>query len=207
MTIAIALLTGMLIGVGVCMTIDRRRSVKLRAAKTGERRILFPFLGTAVTQRALEAALRLAEAENATLVPAYLASVPMHLSLDAALPKQSLVATELLEAIDQAASRRGVPVETRIERGRTVRHALSELAEHEDYFRVVVAAETREHDGLAPEDVAWAIRYMPGEIIALRPADPPLADTATHLTRAGRFRNTLTSRVRVAPAATAAIQR
>lgn len=200
MIAVLTLLIGVLIGVGAGLLIDRRRTVRLRAAKMGERRILFPFLGTAITNRALDAAMRLAEAENATLVPAYLASVPMHLSLEAALPRQSLVATELLEAIDQAASRRGIPVETRIERGRTVRHALSNLAEHEDYFRVVVAAETREHDGLAPEDVAWAIRYMPGEIIALRPADPPLADTAAHLTRAGRFRNTLARRPRLSTA-------
>ena len=40
-------------------------------------------------QRALDAALRLAHAEDATLVPIFLARVPLHLPLDAPLPRQS----------------------------------------------------------------------------------------------------------------------
>ena len=49
-------------------------------------RILLPFTGTAISRRSLDAALRLARAENATLVPAFLATVPRHLPLDAAVP-------------------------------------------------------------------------------------------------------------------------
>lgn len=134
-----------------------------------QRRIVFPFVGTAITRRALDAALRLCEAEQATLVPVYLARVPLHLPLDAPLPRQARVAVELLETIDQVSSRRGVPVETRIERGRSVRHALGELADHESFYRMVMAAATRENEGLEPEDIAWALRFIPGEIVVLRP--------------------------------------
>ncbi len=49
-------------------------------------RILFPFLGSDLSSRALEAALRLAAAEEATLVPAYLARVPLNLPLESPLP-------------------------------------------------------------------------------------------------------------------------
>ena len=40
--------------------------------------ILLPFTGTEISRRAVDAALRLARAEGATLMPAYLAAVPKH---------------------------------------------------------------------------------------------------------------------------------
>ena len=90
----------------------------------GDERILFPFIGGALSQRALDAALRLASAEDATVVPIFLARVPLHLPLDAPLPRQSGLAIPLQEAIEHRATAFGVPVDARIERGRTYRHAL-----------------------------------------------------------------------------------
>jgi hypothetical protein len=49
------------------------------ASEAGARRILFPFVAAGLSQSALDPALRLARAENATLVPAFLARVPMQL--------------------------------------------------------------------------------------------------------------------------------
>src|SRR5207248_1319072 len=71
-------------------------------------RILLPFTGTGISRRVLDAALRLATAEHATLMPAYLARVPRHLDLDAPLPRQSGIAMPVLEAIEQAATREEV---------------------------------------------------------------------------------------------------
>jgi len=48
-------------------------------------RILLPFTGGAISRRALDAALRLARAEDATLMPAFLATVPRHLVVAAAV--------------------------------------------------------------------------------------------------------------------------
>jgi nucleotide-binding universal stress UspA family protein len=187
------MIVGVIAGLGAALIIPtlQSRPSGVAQATNGERRIVFPFVGTSLTTRALEAAIRLARVEGATLVPVYLAIVPMHLDLSAALPRQSSFATGLLEAIDQKASRQGVPVDTRIERGRTVRHAMQMLCQHEDFFRMVVASATRESDGLDPEDVAWALRYMPGEIIAVRPGAEPIADQIPELTRAGRLRSAL----------------
>ena len=56
------------------------------------RRILLPFTGQAISRRAFEAAVRLAKAENATIMPAFLARVPMSLPLDTALPVQCAMA-------------------------------------------------------------------------------------------------------------------
>ena len=53
------------------------------------RRILLPFTGRAISRRAFEAAVRLAKAEDATIMPAFLARVPRHLPIDSPLPAQS----------------------------------------------------------------------------------------------------------------------
>ena len=53
----------------------------------------------------------------------------------------------VLELIDQRASRAGVPVDSRIERGRSPRHALARLIEHERFDTLVVPARTSTSDG------------------------------------------------------------
>lgn len=80
-------------------------------------RILFPFVAEGLAPRALDAALRLARAEQGTLVPVFLARVALHLPLETPLPRQSRAAIPLQEAIEQRAMAFGVPVESRIERG------------------------------------------------------------------------------------------
>jgi nucleotide-binding universal stress UspA family protein len=140
-------------------------------------RILFPFVASSLSERALDAALRLARAEDATLMPVFLARVPLTLPLDAPLPRQSRVAIPLQEAIEHRAAVFGVPVDARIERGRTPRHALRQTIAHERYDRIVVAAAASGgQPGFSAEDVAWLLDNAPGDIVVLRPgsADRPL---------------------------------
>jgi len=137
----------------------------------GTARILFPIIGRGLSQPALDAALRIARAQDATLVAAYLAPVPLHLPLDAALTRECELALPLLEAVEQAATAAGVPVESRIERGRTYRHALLELVDHERYDQIVVAAAPDGAAGFTASDVAWMLHRAPGEIVVLRPRD------------------------------------
>ena len=136
----------------------------------GEGRIAFPFIGHSLSQPALDATLRLAGAQGATLVPIFLAVVPLRLPLDAALPRQSGQALDLLDAIEQRAARAGVPVDARIERGRTPRHALIEALGHERFARLVVPAETRSGEGFAAADIAWLLEHVADEVVVLRPA-------------------------------------
>ncbi len=144
---------------------------RARAATGGSgRRILFPFLGSRISKATLQSTLRLARAQDATLVPAYLAMIPHHLSLESAVPlRESEAAMPLLELIDQLATRAGVAVDSRIGRGRTPRHALSALMDTERYDTLVVAAQTSESDGFAADDVAWLLEHAPGEVLVLRP--------------------------------------
>jgi hypothetical protein len=132
-------------------------------------RILFPFLAPALSRRALDAALRLARADRAVLIPAFLAPVPRWLPLDCPLPRQATAAVATQEAIEQRAAGFGVPVDARLERGRTARHALMRAIECERYDRIVVAAAAAGAPGFAPEDVAWLLAHAPGEIVVVRP--------------------------------------
>lgn len=134
------------------------------------RRILFPFNGSTVSQATLELTLSLARAQDATLVPAYLAVIPHQLSLDAPVPvRESEAAVPLLELIEQRATQGGVPVDARIGRGRTPRHALALLMDSERFDTVVVAAKTTATEGFEADDVAWLLESSPAEVLVLRP--------------------------------------
>jgi hypothetical protein len=106
----------------------------------------------------------------------FLARVPLHLPLDAALPVQCDAGLPLLEAIEQRAVRSGVAVDSRIERGRSYRHALRELLAHEHFDTVVVTAADPGNAGLSPDDISWLLENVPGEIIVIRPGAPSLLD-------------------------------
>lgn len=131
--------------------------------------ILLPFTGTEVSRRALDAALRLARAESATLMPAYLAQVPKSLPLECAIPKEATRAMPMLEAIEQRATAQGVAVDARIERGRSYRHALERLLRHETFDRVVVPASATGTAGFSGDDLVWLLRKAPTEVLILRP--------------------------------------
>jgi nucleotide-binding universal stress UspA family protein len=133
-------------------------------------RILFPFIGSTISNATLEAALKLARAQDAVLVPAYLTTIPHHLSLDSPAPlRETEAAVPMLELIEQRATQAGVPVDSRIERGRTPRHALTALLENEGYDTLVVPAKTSATDGFDPADIAWLLETAPGEVLVLRP--------------------------------------
>jgi hypothetical protein len=163
-----------------------RRHPTLRAPEAESRRILFPFVGSALSQRALDASLRLARAESATLMPVFLARVPLTLPLDAPLPRQAAICLRLQEAIEQRAAAFGVPVDARVERGRTYRHALGQTIANERFERIVMAAASDGGPGFGPDDVAWLLATAPGEIVVLRPgAEDQLVPTPPRPRRAG----------------------
>ena len=145
----------------------RRRRAPAGAGRV--RRILLPFTGGTIPRRALDAALRLARAEDATLMPAFLATVPRHLPLDAPIPLQCELGMPLLEAIEQAAARAEVPVDARVARGRTYRHALERLLHEEPVDRVIVSATGNPRDGLTDDDMVWLLQRAPAEVLILRP--------------------------------------
>jgi hypothetical protein len=168
MTAVTIILAVVLAVVLVAVALRERQTRSPRELTPSASRILFPFIAQGLSQRGLDAALRIARHEGATLVPAFLARVPMHLPLDAALPRQSEGAMPLLEVVEQRATLAGVPVDSRIERGRTLRHALSELITHEQFDTLVVAAVDATDAGFHPDDIGWILEHVKGEIIVVR---------------------------------------
>jgi nucleotide-binding universal stress UspA family protein len=134
------------------------------------RRILLPFTGPEISRRAFEAAVRLAKAENATLMPALLATVPRTLPLDSPLPAQCTYAMPLLEAIEQRAEAQGVTVDARVAQGRTYRDALRRLLDEEPFDRIIVSATNSRQNGLSADDLEWMLERVPAEVLILRPA-------------------------------------
>jgi hypothetical protein len=147
------------------------RRLKARAPRGAGRvrRILLPFTGGTIPRRAVDAAIRLARAEDATLMPAFLATVPRHLPLDAAIPAQCSLGMPLLEAVEQIAARAEVPVDARVARGRTYRHALERLLAEEPVDRVIVPTSSNPREGLSGDDLVWLVEHAPAEVLILRP--------------------------------------
>ncbi len=165
--IGVALLTGLAAGYLIARAHRRgRRSERPQPVH----QILLPFTGTEISRRAVDAALRLARAEEATLMPAYLATVPKQLPLDCAIPREAAKAMPMLEVIEQRAADQGVAVDARVERGRSYRHALARLLDRERFDRVVVPATAESRAGLSGDDLVWLLERAPAEVLILRPA-------------------------------------
>jgi hypothetical protein len=153
-----------LVAVLVVALIAVRRPPRRLPVRKGARRILVPFSGS-LDQSVLDAAIRIARAEDAVLVPAYLLVVPLQYEEDSPLRDQVKVAMPLLEAVELAALRAGVPVDARIEKGRTLTHAVKRLWEAEPFDRIVAAA-----PGFTPKELAWLLTKSPAETVVLKPA-------------------------------------
>ncbi len=164
--VALALVLGL---IGGFYFAKSRHGAKPGSEPDAVHHILLPFTGTEISRRAVDAALRLARAEGATLMPAYLAEVPKTLPLECPIPNEAAQAMGMLEAIEQRALAKGVPVDARIERGRTYRHALARLLGEESFDRVVVSAGATGTQGLSGDDLVWLLERAPAEVMILRP--------------------------------------
>lgn len=147
-----------------------RSGYRLRRPNGGAGRILVPFTGGTLDPTVLDAAIRLAQAEDATLVPAYLLLVPLRYAEDSPLREEVAVAVPLLEAVEHAALRAGVPVDARIEKGRSPTHALQRLWEEERFDRILAPAPVERNGGFSARDVSWILAHSPAETIVLKPS-------------------------------------
>jgi nucleotide-binding universal stress UspA family protein len=163
-------LGGLLLGLAAGFWLPPHGRLPARDRPQPVRRILLPFTGQAISRRAFEAAVRLAKAENATIMPAFLARVPRQLPLDSPLPNQCTEGMPLLEAIEQRAHSQGIEVDARVGRGRSYRDALRHLLAEEHFDRIIVSATDSPRKGLSHDDLEWLLDRVPAEILILRPA-------------------------------------
>jgi hypothetical protein len=162
--IVVALAAAVAVGVVAARLRPRRRP-----AYQGQGRILVPFSGV-LDPVVLEAAIRVARANEAVLVAAYLLVVPLQYPEDSAQKEKVAQALPLLEAVELAALRAGVPVDARIEKGRSLTHALRRLWEIERFERIVAPA-----PGFTPKELAWILTHAPTETIVLQPSPAAVA--------------------------------
>jgi hypothetical protein len=167
MTVAL-IVVGALAAVGIGAGAARLRP-KRRPAYEGKGRILVPFSGV-LDPVVLNAAIRIARAQESVLVAAYLLVVPLQYPEDSPRKEQVAVALPLLEAVELAALRAGVPVDARIEKGRSLTHALRRLWEIERFERIVAPA-----PGFTPKELAWILTHTPTETIVLQPSPAAVA--------------------------------
>ena len=172
LAVAISLLAA---AAAVAAFLVAHRRAPARPLPAGTRRILVPFTGTELDPRVLAAAIRVSRAENATLVPAYLVIVPLRLAEDAPMQSDVHVALPLLEAVEHAALRAGIPVDARIEKGLTPTHALRRIWEVERFDRIIAPAPTDHSGGFTPKDLAWILHACPGRDARGRPSPDEVA--------------------------------
>lgn len=166
----VILIALILLSTGLALMLWREQRRRRADADGSAHRILFPFDEHTFSMSALEITLRIARAEHATLVPDYLAVVPLRVSLDAPLPRQAEKALPLLDTIEVRAAALGVPVDSRIEPGRSYRHALKQSFSRERLDRVVIAAESKTGGGFGSEDIAWMLDHSGTELLILKAA-------------------------------------
>jgi hypothetical protein len=170
--VSLLVIGGIAVALAVALALAHRPQRLERRTRVG--RVLVPFTGGALDERVLAAAIRIARAEDAKLVPAYLIVVPLDLADDAPMQKEVAVAMPILEAVEHAALRAGVPVDARVESGRTPIHALQRLWGVERFDRIVVPAPVGRSPGFSPKDLTWMLTHAPSETLILRP-DPAAA--------------------------------
>ena len=165
--IGVALILGL---VGGYLIARSRRGGRRSERPQAVHQILLPFTGTAISRRAVDAALRLAQAEDATLMPAYLATVSKRLPLDCAIPAEAAKAMPMLEAIEQRAAGAGCP-RRRAHRARAAPTATpwSGCSDRESFDRVVVPATAEAGAGFSGDDLVWLLEKAPAEVLILRP--------------------------------------
>ena len=180
MTTLVIALAVLVLALTATLVYRSRPPRQLRTPRTA-RRILLPFTGNSLDPTVLDAAIRIARAEDAVLVPAYLLRVPLEYSEDSALTKEVGVALPLLEAVEHTALRCGVPVDARIEKGRTPTHALGRLWRVEQFDRVIAPAPVDGRNGhgggFSTKDLTWILTHAPTEAVVLKPA-PAAAEHA-----------------------------
>jgi hypothetical protein len=164
--VLIAAVAGLLAVLSWALVSRHRRAPRQLALRGGAPRILVPFSGP-LDHTVLDAAIRIARAEGAVLVPAYLLVVPLRYDEATPLHEQVSLALPLLEAVELAALRAGVPVDARIEKGRTLTHALRRLWAAERFDRIVAPANGRE--GFTEKQLAWLLTNAPAETVVLKP--------------------------------------
>jgi len=108
-----------------------REVAAVRHSVAALQRILVPVSGKIASERAVELACRLGEAQKSEIVLAYVVEVPFTLSLDAPLPREEAKGQEALQVARIIVEQHGLPARTKIMPHRYASAGILRLAKEE----------------------------------------------------------------------------
>lgn len=120
-----------------------REVAAVRHSVTAMQRILVPVSGKMASERAVELACRLGEAQKAEIVLAYIVEVPFTLSLNTPVPAEEAKGQEALRTARFIVEQHGLPVKTRLIPHRYVWSGILDLAREELADAIVMGVGAR----------------------------------------------------------------
>jgi len=115
--------------------------VKVRRSVSALHRILVPTMHDGASERAVELACRLGEAQKAEIVLAYVVEVPFTLSLNTPVPAEESRGQDSLHTAQFIVQQHGLPVTTRLIPHRTLWGGITRLAHEEQADAIVMSVD------------------------------------------------------------------
>jgi nucleotide-binding universal stress UspA family protein len=144
-----------------------RHAVAIASPFGRSRRLLLPFTGGEPPEPLVELAVRLARAERAELVLAYLLIVPLRFAENDPSEEERLAAERRVEVAKRHAERLGIVPRTRVECGRSFTHALRRIWGTGGFDVTVVSATPGRRP--SPAEASWILEHAPHQVVVLRP--------------------------------------
>lgn len=140
---------------------------KARIAVSAIKKIIVPTTGTSYSEKAVELACRLGQAQKAEILVTYVIEVPYTLPLNAVMTKAELMAQDVINRAIDIVRHNNLPARSTIEHARKVGEGIIRLAKVEDADLIVIGI--RPVTGI-PEKVVGrtsetVLRHAPCEVI------------------------------------------
>ncbi len=148
--------------------------VRVRQSVSALNRILVPTVGAMASERAVELACRLGQAQKAEIILVHVIEVPFSLDLNAALPRMEEQARETLETAKFIVMQHGLPVRTRVLRNRLAADGILQAAREEDADAIVMGLGVKRRPGSDQigRTTQEVIRRAPCEVIVAKAPIP-----------------------------------
>ncbi|MBI2909811.1 MAG: universal stress protein [Chloroflexi bacterium] len=115
-----------------------RLAVTARRSVTTLRRILVPVVEAVASERAVELAARMGEAQKAAIILANVVEVPLTMPLTAPMPEAEARGKEALDVARTIVARHNLPVSTRVVRERHAADGILRIAREEEVNAIVM---------------------------------------------------------------------
>jgi nucleotide-binding universal stress UspA family protein len=141
--------------------------VTARRSVAAIHRILVPTVEAMASERAVELACRLGEAQKAEIILVYVVEVPLTLSLDTAMPDQETKGREALNTAEFIVKQHGLPVHSRMMHQRYAADGIIQLAKEEEVDAIVIGVglKRRATPGSIGRTTSEVMRRAPCEVI------------------------------------------